>query len=159
KEVAVEERNKAEIAERIAVAAKRGQEYSAYIARIGMANAKVDENAFDTAESLLAACLPAEGNDDLRDWEWGHLRRICRQGKDYKANGTVSAVAFAPDRSWFVTAGEDGQAHVWDRATDGRRPSVDHGSYIRSVAVSPDSKSLAVAGDSGIVRIATVTNG
>ena len=51
-----------------AVIAKEKEEYGAYIARIGLASAKIDENAFDMARALLDDCPQR-----LRNWEWGRL--------------------------------------------------------------------------------------
>ncbi len=157
--IAIEAQNKAKAEEKKAVLAKQGEEYAAYVARIGMAAAKVEENAFDTAESLLAACLPQGRDNDLRNWEWGHLKQLCRQGINFDATGTVSSVAFAPDGTWFVAAGEDGQAQLWDRATGGKRFSIKHGNYVRAVAVSPDGATVATAGDDGFVHVASAKDG
>ena len=49
------------------------------IARIGLAAAKIDENAFDHAEQLLAECQPVQ----LRNWEWGRLKHLCGQSKNH----------------------------------------------------------------------------
>ena len=62
------EEAKAVEAEHEAIAAKEAEEYEAYVARIGLANAKIEENAFDRAATLLDECNP-----ELKDWEWGRL--------------------------------------------------------------------------------------
>ncbi len=157
--VAIEAERIAKEEERKAVLAKQGEEYAAYVARIGMAAAKIDENAFDTADSLLAACLPADGEADLRDWEWGYLKRLGQRGVSFPATGAVRSVAFAPDGSSFVTAGDDGQAHVWDRATGKPQRAIDHGGEIHAVAVSPDGQKIATAGANGIVQLANASDG
>jgi WD40 repeat protein len=138
-----------------ALAAKLGEEQAAYVARGGMAAAKIDDNAFDTAGSLLAACLP----EDLRQWEWGYLKRLCGQGIDFHITDTVRAVAFAPSGEWFVTAGDEGHAHLWDRKTGEEKKSLEHPHAIHAVAISPDSQLLAVGGDNGIVRVLRVADG
>ena len=114
--IAVEAEAKARDEEQKAIAAKQGEEYAAYVARIGMASAKIDENAFDAAESLLAACQPVDRQTDMRNWEWGYLKRLCRQGINFPPSGTVTSVAFAPDGQWFVTAGRG-----WQGARLGRQ--------------------------------------
>jgi WD40 repeat protein/serine/threonine protein kinase len=157
--IAIEAENKAKVEEAKARRAKQGEEYAAYVARIGMAAAKIEENAFDTAENLLAASLPTEGANDLRNWEWGHLKRLCRQGINFAAQGTVSSVAFAPNGAWFATAGEDGQAHLWDPQTGKQRLAIPHGAYIHAVAVSPDGQRLATAGADKLVQIANTKDG
>jgi len=157
--IAIAAEDKAKSEEKKALLAKQGEEYAAYVARIGMTSAKIEENAFDTAQSLLKACLPENGETDLRNWEWGYLNRLCSHGRNFPAEGTVNSVAFSPDQQWFVTAGDDGQAHLWDRATQEPRLAIRHGAVINAVAVSPDSRLLATAGGDGIVRIWNTQDG
>ena len=158
--IAVEAKNKAREEQRKAVLAKIGEEYAAYTARIGMAAARIDENAFDTADSLLEACVPqGADDDDFRGWEWGYLKRLGRRGTNYPATGTITSVAFAPDGRWFATAGEDAQAHLWNRETGQPIRAIDHGGYVHDVAVSPDGRLIATAGADGLVRVARVDNG
>ncbi len=156
------ERDKAEAArvvavekEAEAVSARHGEERAAYVARIGMAAAKIEENAFDTATALLAACQPAE----LRDWEWGYLQRLCGQGLDFPATGAVRAVAFAPGGTWFITAGDDSQLHAWDRKTGKPRWTFDATRPVYAVAISADDKQVGVAGEDGVVRLVNAADG
>ncbi len=157
--LAVEAQNKAKEEERKAVLAKQGEEYAAYVARIGSAAARIDENAFDAAESLLAACVPGEGQHDWRHWEWGFLKRQCRQGFDLKAPGGVSSLAFSPDGAWFVTAGKDGHARIWDLENRTERSTIKHSEFLHAVAVSPDGQYLSMAGDDALVRIVRTADG
>ncbi|MGD9723904.1 MAG: protein kinase [Pirellulales bacterium] len=157
--LAVQNEAKAKAEEEKALIAKRNEEYAAYVARIGMAAAKIDENAFDTAESLLAACLPPDGDDDLRNWEWGYLKRLGRRGQSFPAERTIRSIAFAPDGGWFVTAGDDGRAQLWDRQQGQALRAIEHGSPLHAAAVSPDGKLIATAGADGIVKIARAADG
>jgi WD40 repeat protein/serine/threonine protein kinase len=157
--LAVEAQNKAKEEERKAVLAKQGEEYAAYVARIGSAAARIDENAFDAADSLLAACVPGEGQRDWRHWEWGFLKRQCRQGFDLNAPGGVSSLAFSPNGKWFVTAGKDGHARLWDLETRTQRSTIKHTEFLHAVAVSPDGQYLAMAGDDALVRIVSTADG
>ena len=82
RKVAETERKRAEEEEDKATAAKEAEEYEAYVARIGLANAKVTENAFDRAAALLAECDPEHKN-----WEWGRLAYLCNLSATDLANG------------------------------------------------------------------------
>ena len=76
--------------------ATQKEEYGAYIARIGLAAAKIEDNAFDRALSLLEECPPG-----LRNWEWGRLRYLCTQG-----SRTIDAID--PSRPWRSPATASG---------------------------------------------------
>ncbi len=160
--VAEDERDKAEQARRVAeqkeaeaVVARQGEERAAYGARIGMAAAKIEENAFDTALALLEACQPVE----LRNWEWGYLKQLCEQGRNFPAERTVRAVAFGPQGDWFVTAGDDQQLDVWDRQNGEKRVSIAATTAILSAAVSPDGQFIATGTRDGSVHIARAVDG
>jgi hypothetical protein len=82
----------------LAEQARDQQVYEAYVAEIGLAAAKIEENAFDQANELLAKC-PAE----LRDWEWGRLAHLCHQAvRSFDAQQPIEAVALSPDAKRWV---------------------------------------------------------
>ncbi len=138
KVAALKAKGEAEENEKAAIRAREGEQRAAYGARIGMAAAKIEENAFDTARNLLAAC-PAE----LRDWEWGYLQRLCEAGRDFHSPATVRAVAFGPDGKWFVTAGDDAQVQLWDPQSDVPTGTITGTGTLYAAAVSPDGTLLA----------------
>ncbi len=148
-------RKVAEAKEAEAVIARRGEERAAYGARIGMAAAKLEENAFDTATALLNACQPVE----LRDWEWGYLHRLANGGRDFAAEGTVRAVAFAPHENLLVAASDDGRIRAWDRATGGKRWQAELRERPLALAISPRGDRLAIATASGTIQLARVADG
>ncbi len=145
----------AEEKEAEAISARHGEERAAYVARIGMAAAKIEENAFDTATALLADCQPAE----LRDWEWGYLKRLCSRGLDFPAEGAVRAVAFSPDGEWFVTAGDDAHLHAWDRKSGQQKWACKSSSPIYAAAISSNSNRIAAAGDDGQIHLVDAHDG
>ena len=138
--------------------AKEAEQYQGYIARIGLAAAKINDNAFDTAEQLLNAC-PRR----LRNWEWGRLRYLSTQsvhtflppqpvgaagdgpaarkaaaageigaaGKAaaaIEASAPVESVAFSHDGARFISGSWDGHARIWDVKSGQMLLSIPYGS-------------------------------
>jgi hypothetical protein len=91
--IAEEKRQEADEQRQLAEEAKKAEEYEAYVAQIGLAAAKIDENAYDYALQLLE-----DSQAELRNWEWGRLVHLCRLGAAaYNAAGPVDGVAYSPD--------------------------------------------------------------
>jgi WD40 repeat protein/serine/threonine protein kinase len=145
-DIAQKNEKKAKIATADAVArkqeadrAKQKEEYGAYIARIGLAAAKIEDNAFDRALALLEECPPA-----LRDWEWGRLRYLCTQGsRTIDAIDPVEALALAADGSKFASGGWGGTVRVWDAAGRKLLEIRTGGDSVFALAFSPDGRHLA----------------
>ncbi|QDV51132.1 protein kinase domain-containing protein [Gimesia fumaroli] len=137
-------RQKAVKSEKEAITAKEKEEYEAYIARIGLAAAKIDENAFESAIQLLNGCP-----EELRNWEWGRLMHLCSQSsRTFNAKAPVDALAVSNDGSHFVTGGKDGFARLWDRASGKMLAQFDHNKNpVLAVALSPDGKTLATGSE------------
>ncbi len=162
RQVAETERQRAETeeakaieAEEVAVAAKEAEEYEAYVARIGLANAKIEENAFDRAEQLLAQCDPEHKN-----WEWGRLSYLCNlSDKSWPVDGSVEAVAFSPNGQLFASGDLDNKARIWNRETGKVLQTFDVGGYVHSIAFDPVGDSLAVGSSDGLIRIYSVSDG
>jgi WD40 repeat protein/serine/threonine protein kinase len=144
KEAAVASEKQAKKDRNVAQNATQAEEYQAYVARIGLAAAQIDENAFDTAEQLLKDCPPP-----LRNWEWGRLRFLTMQSvSDFDGQAPVDSVAFFNDGKKFVSGGWDGKARVWDVATKNMLFSIPYGAtYVHAVAVSPNRKLIATGGN------------
>lgn len=125
---------------------------NAYIAQIGLADAKIRENEFDSAREILEGLKDTSA--DLLDWEWGRLMHLCTQSIGTFDNGApVDSVVLSPDGSRFVTAGWNGAAIVWDYETGRELQRLEHaGQRIYSVTWSSDGKWIATGSDD-------VTNG
>ena len=68
-------------------------------------------------------------------------------------SGNINAVAFTPDGSRVVSAGEDGTVRVWERA-DGREVKVfGSGLAVNALALSSDGKRVVAGGIDGRVRV------
>ena len=151
------------------------QEYATYIARIGLAAAKIQrsqdqpENAFKQARDLLNACNPS-----LRNWEWERLSFLCKQHhKEISSKSPISCIAYSPDGSQIVTGDWNGTARIWDWDTDSEQPRLkinitdesqptsksQH--YVFAVAFSPDGKQIATGSNDrhGYVRLWNATTG
>jgi WD40 repeat protein/serine/threonine protein kinase len=160
KRLANSERESAVKAKALAVQSQQEEEYAAYIAKIGLAAAKVEENAFGEVAQLLADCPP-----HLRNWEWGRLRFLCgRALRTFVTNGPVDSVVFDPTAPRFATGGWDGKVRIWS-TDDSARPllELEYGDpYVFCVAFSSDGQYLAAAGGDtkgGYVKIWTADTG
>ncbi|MDZ4658536.1 MAG: protein kinase [Bythopirellula sp.] len=149
------EEAKALEAEQVAVAAKEAEEYEAYVARIGLANAKIEESAFDRADQLLAQCDPEHKN-----WEWGRLSYLCNLSeKSWPVDGSVEAVAFSPDGQLFASGDLDNKARIWNRETGDVLHTLGSGGYVHAVAFDPAGERLALGSADGLIRIYKVSDG
>ena len=117
--------------------AKAREEYEAYVARIGLIAAKVEENAFDRAQTLLDECKPT-----FRNWEWGRLKYLSSQkrarfrlGRAGGCRGIVSGREAIRGRQW------DGRVRIWNLGSGGLERQFPYGgTYVHAVAVSPDGQ-------------------
>jgi WD40 repeat protein/serine/threonine protein kinase len=123
--------------------ARENESYEAYVARIGLAGAKIEENSFDTALQLLDACETRH-----RRWEWGRLSYLCgRNVGSFAAPGPVDAVSLSPDGRRVAVATWQNQAKVWNLDGTGEPIVVPYNSqYVHAVAFSPDGRRLALGG-------------
>jgi len=153
--VAETEKRRAETQRRLAVEAKQAETYEAYVARIGLAKAKIDANSFDRALELLDQCPPA-----LRQWEWGRLAHLCRLSqRDWPLAGPVEAVAFSPDGRHFACGDWDGKARVGEIDREDWLQTFSHGQYVHAVAFDPQGERLATGSSDPTIRIYRVRDG
>ena len=133
-------RDAADQARELEKLARQKEEYGAYIARIGLASAKIEENAFDYAELLLNDCP-----EYLRHWEWGRLMYLCSQHRHrFESRAPIDCLAYSPDGNQFVSGGWDGTATIWDIAQGTVANRITTGAqYLNAVGFSPDGRLIA----------------
>ena len=157
--VATQERDRAKTAEAAATRerdraeqAKDAEEYAAYLARIGLAAARIEENAFDGAAQLLDTCPP-----ELRGWEWGRLQYLCGRSKlTIDAGAPMAALALDREGRRCAAGGWNGKVGVWNLADGARlREFAYPGRFVHAVAFSPDGSTLAAGGDADDAYVST----
>jgi WD40 repeat protein len=88
------------------------------------------------------------GTNVVKLW---HTDTMKQQGEDLSLAGdsrTITCLAFTRDGKLLAAGGEDKTVRIWDATDPSKPPKVlVHASAVRSVAFSPDSKTLASASD------------
>ena len=139
-----------------ALAAKRAEEYEAYVAQIGLASAKVDDNAFDEARRLLDDYRESE----FRNWEWERLWHLCHQSvQTITAEGPVESVAYGPEGRRLLLGSWDGTAQIIDQASGSEPVRIRHGGFIHAVAFDHAGQLVATGGNDRIVRVWDAASG
>lgn len=157
----------------------RSREYAERIS-----NAWRLRRGFNVYEALpqLNQSIPEAGEEDLRGFEWHHLRSQCVSGtREFAGHeGEVYWLAWSPDSTRIATASQDRTVRVWDLFAGTKRTDVDttpvsrsplksilrsldehpptlvlrgHGSEVNCVTFSNDGRQLASASDDETIRI------
>jgi WD40 repeat protein len=118
--------------------------------RITLAHRDLSADNLGQALKLLEECP-----EDLRQWEWHYLMRLCRvEPLVLRGKTEVHGVAFSPDGERLASAGGDGTIRIWNSRTGKvirQFPAHDKGAC--SVAFHPDGLHLASAGADGLVKV------
>lgn len=164
-----QERQQAEQA-RTEVLVQRGQAQAAlYGSRITQSQLSWRVNDLTGARSALEACLPINGEEDRRGWEWYHLRQLYRAGlftlEHRPGGGSGGNVAHSPkgDQLASILAGSDegadGELCLWDAQGENLLLARSVPGVFHRLAYSPDGKRLALAGTDGSVVILDAVTG
>lgn len=150
RELAVKNAQEAKRQAELARLAQQQEAAEAYIARIGLAAAKIEENAFDVAKTLLNQCAVEQ-----RNWEWGRLMHLVSQAsKSFETEGPVDAVSISPDGRFLLAGSWDNTARIWDLEQKTLLQELPHeGLYVHAVAWSPNQQLVATGGSDATGRI------
>jgi WD40 repeat protein len=100
------------------------------------------------------------GSGQVLIWDSSTGRLIRTLGKRAPAgdNGIVD-LAFSRDGKLLASAGFDGNARVWEVASDDEILTLPAQAFVLSVAFSPDGNLLASSGSDGTVKVWDVSSG
>jgi WD40 repeat protein len=121
----------------------------AYAERITVADREL---SIDNLAATLRALLDCP--EDLRDWEWHYLMRLCKvEPLVIQESTAVHGVAFSPDGDKLASAGKDGKVKIWNSRT-GKviQEFAAHDKAAYSVVFHPDGRHLASTGADRLVR-------
>jgi eukaryotic-like serine/threonine-protein kinase len=136
-----------------AIALGRAQELQVgqlYLHRIALAERTLAAYNPSRAITLLDECP-----ENLRDWEWHCLNRLCRaEQRPLRGHtGTVHAAVFSPDGETLATAGFDRTIRLWNVRSGQARVLTGHNGVVYDLAFAPSGQRLASASWDGTARI------
>src|SRR5262249_51426225 len=109
----------------------------------------------------LAGALRAlqDSPEDLREWAWYYLMRLCKFDPLVLRDRTeVNSVVFSPDGERLASAGGDGFVKIWNSKTGNViQKWRAHSDSVVSVAFHPDGKHVASAGMNQLVKVWDLT--
>ena len=121
-----------------------------------------DARAADTERLDRWDLMAGDGGSDPRGLEWGYLKNLGHRESITMRHGVMPAgrpsevyhARFSADGRFLITAGQDGQARIWDAATG--QPTgkpLPHPNEVNWAAFSPNGELAATACDDGLVRL------
>src|SRR5262249_47905823 len=129
----------------------------AYFQRITVAHHELSTDNLAAALRALEACP-----EDLREWEWHYLKRLCKvEPLVIRDKREVNGGAFSQDGEWLASAGGDGFVRIWNSRTGEliRQLPTAHADSVVSVVFHPTGKYIASAGTDNRVRVWDLTTG
>jgi hypothetical protein len=129
---------------------------ASYFHRISLAHRDVSTVNVRRALKLLEECP-----EDLRDWEWRYMMRLCKvEPLVLRDNTEINGVAFSPDGELLASAGVDGIVKIWNSRTgDVDRTIAAHANSVVCVVFHPHGQHLATRGADQHVRVWDWTTG
>jgi WD40 repeat protein/serine/threonine protein kinase len=122
--------------------------------RITLAHQDLSADDLARALKLLEACP-----EDLREWEWHYLMRLCKvEPLVLREKTALNAVAFSPDGEHVASAGADGAVKIWNSRTGIVVQTLKaHEGSVACVAFHPDGKHVASTGSDRKVKVWDLT--
>ncbi|MFD6400409.1 hypothetical protein [Nocardia sp. NPDC060249] len=119
---------------------------------------------YGSARSSTGVVASAGYDNTVRLWQRSTEHGLVPVGAPLSTGSWVASVAFSPDGRTVYAGGAAGRVHRWD-ITDAEhpvdRPDIDlgHRGTVYAVAVRPDGRWLATAGDDRTVRLHDLVTG
>jgi eukaryotic-like serine/threonine-protein kinase len=131
--------------------------HALYAARQQLAMNAWRENHADLLAEILERQRPEPGSPDLRGFEWAYLDCLAKApGRRWRQIGPmVNGVAVSPNNLTAISVGFDGKGTAWNVETGATRWDTGDAfrSSVNAVAISPDRKTVALAGHFGQLRL------
>ncbi|MEZ6057384.1 MAG: protein kinase [Planctomycetaceae bacterium] len=146
-------------AKEAATEAKRLAQYEAYVSKIGLAKARIDQNEFDGARELLIKLKQDPETAPLCGWEWSRLMHQSQQStSSVSTDEPARDVTFNRTGDQAVATVEGGRILLFSVDAKGViSQKVDrvllHGSEATSAAISPNGQWIATAGVDGSIKL------
>ncbi len=141
--------------------AKRSAQQSDYFATMRQTHADwKDGQTMRLFESLMRF-VPAEGEEDFRQWEWYYLLGLCRQGSGTLRGHAwgINGVAWSPQGDRLATACADRTVRIWNVETKQTVNILGHSDTVRSVAWHPDGKRVVTGSFRDKIHVWNIESG
>jgi WD40 repeat protein/serine/threonine protein kinase len=126
-----------------------------YFHRITLAHRELSVDNLGRALQLLGECP-----EDLREWEWHYLMRLCRvEPVILRDAAEIRSVAFLPNGNQVAAACGNGTVKVFDAKTGKLIQTLRGHAEVFSLAISRDSRHLASASTDKTVQLWDMATG
>jgi WD40 repeat protein len=105
------------------------------------------------AQDLLDRQWPTAGQEDLRDFTWRYLWRLCQGDEQLTIPGSAGPAVFAPNGQTLAVV-RGSAVDLWDTASGQVRTTLaGQAVAVTSVVFAPDGKTLATGSQDNVVRL------